>query len=136
MWDKLFSAVDCLSEGTDATWLRNEVISNNIANADTPGFKASQVRFEDVMASAVASDGGLEMKTTNPGHLQNNLSGIGAVQPEVTTDSTTSYRIDGNNVDIEAQMTALAQNSLEYYTFVSKINTEFDKLNMAIRGNV
>lgn len=135
MWDKLFSAVDGLSMGTNATWLRNEVISNNIANADTPGFKVSQVRFEDIMASAISSDG-VGMKTARSGHEQAGLSVIGDVQPVVTTDTSTSYRIDGNNVDAEAQMTALAQNSLEYYTFISKINTEFNKLNIAIRGSV
>jgi len=135
MWDKLFSAVDDLSMGTNATWLRNEVISNNIANADTPGFKVSQVRFEDIMASAISSNG-LETQTTKSGQAQTALSDIGDVQPVVTTDDSTSYRLDGNNVDIEAQMTALAQNSLEYYTFISKINTEFDKLNIAIRGSV
>lgn len=135
MWDKLFSGVDGLSMGTNATWLRNEVISNNIANADTPGFKVSQVRFEDIMASAISSDG-LETETASSGRAQTGSSVIGNVQPVVTTDNSTSYRIDGNNVDVEAQMTALAQNSLEYYTFISKINTEFNKLNIAIRGSV
>jgi flagellar basal-body rod protein FlgB len=56
------------------------------------------------------------------------------VDPEITVSEDTSYRSDKNNVDIEAQMVALSQNSLQYYTMVSKVNAEFAKLNMAITG--
>ncbi|MGE4484085.1 MAG: flagellar basal body rod protein FlgB [Oscillospiraceae bacterium] len=133
MWDKLFSTVNGLGKGVDATWLRNEVITNNIANADTPGFKVSEVKFEDVMAQAVSS-GGFELKTTRQEHVNGIRNAVGNVEPVVTTDENTSYRSDENNVDAEAQMTALAQNSLEYYTLVNKINSEFEKLNMAISG--
>ncbi len=52
MWNDLFSSVNLLEKGLGATWLRNEVISNNIANVDTPGFKASEVEFETLMADA------------------------------------------------------------------------------------
>lgn len=133
MWDKLFYSADCLQKGLDATWLRNEVISNNIANADTPGFKVSEVRFEDVLVSAY-SEGDLELKATREGHIKNLASDIANVDPEVLTDDNSSYRSDENNVDIEAQMVSLAQNSLHYYTLVSKLNSEFGKLNMAIDG--
>ena len=133
MWDKLFQTTDYLQKGLDATWQRNEVISNNIANADTPGFKVSEVSFEDVLVSAI-SNSDLSLKTTREGHIQNTASDIGDVEPEITISGNTSYRYDENNVDIEAQMVALSQNSLQYYTLVSKINSEFSKLNMAIRG--
>ena len=133
MWDNLFSIVNGLQKGVDATWLRNEVITNNIANADTPGFKVSEVKFEDVMASAISS-GGFELKTTKQEHIKGSMNDIGVVEPVVTTNENTSYRSDENNVDAEAQMTELAQNSLEYYTLINKINSEFTKLNMAISG--
>ncbi len=45
MWNGMFSAVELLQKGANAAWLRNEVISNNIANADTPGFKRSDVNL-------------------------------------------------------------------------------------------
>jgi len=133
MWDKLFQITDCLQNGLKAASLRNEVIVNNIANVDTPGYKVSEVRFEDVLVSAFSS-GDLELKTTRPGHLRRRGAATAMVDPEITVSEDTSYRSDKNNVDIEAQMVALSQNSLQYYTMVSKVNAEFAKLNMAITG--
>ena len=133
MWDKLFQVSNYLQKGLEATWLRNEVISNNIANEDTPGFKVSEVKFEDILVSAFYS-GDMELKTTREGHIRRSVSDIGDAEPEVVASENTSYRMDGNNVDIEAQMVSLSQNSLQYYTLVGKMNSEFTKLNMAIRG--
>jgi flagellar basal-body rod protein FlgB len=133
MWDKLFQVTDCLQKGLDATWLRNEVISNNIAMWTHPAINVSEVKFEDVLVSAFSS-GDLELKTTRQGHLRRGGSAVGEIRPVITTSEDTSYRSDENNVDIEAQMVALSQNSLQYYTLVSKVNSEFAKLNMAITG--
>ncbi len=133
MWDKLFQTTDYLQKGLDATWLRNEVISNNIANEDTPGYKASEVRFENVLVSAI-SGSELELKTTREGHIKKGSPDLYELEPKVVTEENTSYRYDENNVDVEAEMVSLAQNTLQYYTMVSKINSEFNKLNMAIRG--
>ncbi|SMC35302.1 flagellar basal body rod protein FlgB [Papillibacter cinnamivorans] len=133
MWGNLFQTADLLEKGIGADWLRNEVISNNISNADTPGFKVSEVEFEDVLASAI-STGGLELKTTRDGHLSGGSAGLSSAEPVITTSETTAYRTDDNNVDIEAQMVDLAQNSLHYYTLVSKLNSEFRRLNLAITG--
>ena len=133
MWDKLFQTTDYLQKGLDATWLRNEVISNNITNADTPGFKVSEVRFEDVLVSAVSTSD-LELKTTRQDHIKKMACDIDNTEPMITTSENTAYRMDENNVDIEAQMVSLSQNSLHYYTLVSKINSEFNKVHMAIRG--
>jgi flagellar basal-body rod protein FlgB len=135
--DKMFSSVNTLQKGLNASWLRNEVISNNIANVDTPGFKASRVRFEDLMASAVenGADSGTGMEVTNERHIQGGqASAFEQVEPEIITDETTSVRLDGNNVNIENEMVELAKNSIEYYATVSKINSEFRKLNTAING--
>ncbi len=133
MWDKLFQTTDYLQKGLDVTWLRNEVITNNIANADTPGFKVSEVRFEDILVSAI-SGSNMELKTTREGHIGRAGADIGQIEPAVVKVEDTSYRFDENNVDVEAEMVSLAQNSLQYYTLVSKINSEFNKLNMAIKG--
>ncbi len=135
MLDDMFSSVNTLKKGLNASWLRNEVISNNIANVDTPGFKASRVQFEELMAEAASSGGKLEMAVTNEKHLKGSgPESFGEVEPEIYTDRTTSTRLDGNNVNIENEMVELAKNSIEYYATVSKINSEFRKLNTAING--
>lgn len=133
MLDNMFSSVNTLQKGLNTSWLRNEVISNNIANIDTPGFKASRVRFEEYMAEAAGTGDGLEMAVTDDAHIYaSNASAIENVEPEVFTDKTTSARLDGNNVNIENEMVELAKNSIAYYTTVSKINSEFRKLDTAI----
>lgn len=136
MLDKIFSSVNTLQNGLNASWLRNEVISDNIANVDTPGFKASHVRFEDLMAEAVGlGEGSLEMAVTDTNHIPTSGGGrIDSVEPEIVRDDTTTTRMDGNNVNIDNEMVELAKNSINYYTTVSKVNSEFRKLNTAING--
>ncbi len=131
MWNNLFSSVNLLEKGVSASWLRNEVITNNIVNADTPGFKVSEVRFEDIMAKSVGNDGSLKLRVTNEKHMPG-IEHIDSVAPEVVKDDTTSTGMDDNNVDIEHEMVELAKNTIEYYTLVSKVNSEFRKLDTAI----
>lgn len=133
MWNDLFSSVNLLEKGLNASWLRNEVISNNIANADTPGFKTSEVKFESLMADALGSgEDGLALKTSDERHISGTAAGVDEVEPSVVTDRSTSAGLDENNVDIESEMVALAKNSIEYYSLVSKVNSEFRKLDAAI----
>ncbi|MFY9381525.1 MAG: flagellar basal body rod protein FlgB [Eubacteriales bacterium] len=137
MWDNLFSSVDLLKKGLDVTWLRNQVIANNIANVDTPGFKSSEVEFEDFMTAALKSDdeSKLELRKTHSRHIDGssiNVKDILDIEPKVVRKDSTSVRLDDNNVDIETEMVALAKNQIEYYALVNRINSEFEKLNTAI----
>jgi len=131
MWDNLFGSVDLVKKGMDASWLRNEVISNNIANADTVGFKASEVEFESVFADALKGEG-VSLATTNDRHISAGASDVESVTPQVVTDTDDSLRYDGNNVDVESEMAEMAKNTIAYYALVSKANSEFKKLDTAI----
>lgn len=130
MWDDLFQSVNYLQTGLNGTWKRNEVITNNIANDDTPGFKKSDVEFESLFAQALQSD---ELDTQSASDYSNNDL-LSTIEPVVTKNEDSAYRYDENNVDIETEMTSLAKNSIEYYTLVSKMNSEFSKLSTAITG--
>jgi flagellar basal-body rod protein FlgB len=136
MLEKIFSSVNTLQNGLNASWLKNEVISNNIANVDTPGFKTSHVRFEDLMAEASgAGSGGFSMVVTNAGHIGGATGALSDIEPQIVKDESTTTRLDGNNVNIDNEMVELAKNSINYYTTVSKINSEFRKLDTAINVN-
>lgn len=113
-----------LEKALDASWLRNEVISNNIANVDTPGYKRKTVKFEEFLNS--------EMKTSRIQSGQTRLSGSSMLVSEDTT--SLSYRSDGNNVDIEREMSDLAMNTLRFNTLIQKMNGDFQKLNSVIKG--
>lgn len=138
MINKLFNNVDLLQKGMDAAWLRNDVVSNNIANADTPGFKSSSVSFESLFKSALedAEDGtpGFCAKQTREGHVAfTGDASLDDISPVVTQNSNTTMRQDGNNVDIEAENVALAKNTIYYYMLTEQINSEFSRLSMAIK---
>jgi flagellar basal-body rod protein FlgB len=113
-----------LEKALDASWLRNEVISQNIANSDTPGYKRKEVRFEEFLNS--------EMKTGQISRGQSKLSGSNIRIVEDPAES--SYRSDGNNVDMENEMALLSANSLRYITLIQRINGDFSKLRTVIKG--
>jgi flagellar basal-body rod protein FlgB len=113
-----------LERALDASWLRNEVISQNIANVDTPGYKRKVVKFEEFLDS--------EMKSGKISQGTSKLSDDGIIVTEDPTDS--AYRSDGNNVDIENEMALMAANSIRYNTLIQKMNGDFQKLKSVIRG--
>ena len=127
---KLFTDVAPLEKGIDAAWMRNQVISNNIANVDNPGFKSSKVEFESVFKAAL-SGRGIDAKKTRDGHRSFG-SGAENVSASVVQNSNTTMRHDGNNVDIDYESAELAKNTIYYNTLVQKISSEFRRLSMAI----
>ena len=132
MWDNMFKPVDLLQKGLSAAWTRNAVIRNNIANVETPGFKASDVEFETLMAMA-AEGTGFKGTKTHPRHID--IGGAGdltSVSAQIVERTGLSMRMDGNNVDIEDENVKLAQNSLYYNTLLEKLNSEIRRLRMAI----
>lgn len=130
MFDKLFRTAGYLERGLDASSLRNQVINNNIANAETPGFKSSSVEFENLFSAAL--NGSFSTKTTNAKHIEF-TSSLENVRPSVVENYMTSQRMDGNNVDIDYQNAQLAQNQLYYVALTEKLNSEYRRLRMAIR---
>jgi flagellar basal-body rod protein FlgB len=126
-----------LHKGLDASALQHKVISNNIANVDTPGFKRSQVIFKDRLKSALearqrASEN-LQATLTNSAHFQfNHVPDIGGLKPLVTQDKSASLRNDGNNVDIDREMAYMTENTLLYNTLAQLVNSRFDGIRSAI----
>ncbi|MBC7765483.1 MAG: flagellar basal body rod protein FlgB [Hyphomonadaceae bacterium] len=116
-----------LQKGLDVAWTRNRVIANNIANAETPNFKASKVEFESILKSELGGGGSMAMRKSSDKHM-NSGGGVGSsIEPSVIQNQTTSMRTDGNNVDIENEMTELAKNNLLYQTLVQKASKEMAK---------
>jgi flagellar basal-body rod protein FlgB len=113
-----------IERGLDAAWLRNDVIAQNIANVDTPGYKRKIVQFEEFLDN--------EMKTGRISHGKTKLSSDGMQITEAPAQS--SYRSDGNNVDIEHEMALMAANSIRYNTLIQRMNGDFQKLRTVIRG--
>lgn len=135
MLNNLFGKVNLLQKGLDASWTRNDVIMNNIANVDTPGFKSSSVSFEEEMKQALESDGhGFTAKVTRPEHYQFSSNVAADIRPSIVQNADTNYRYDENNVDIDYENIELAKNTIWYDTLIEKVSSEFKKLKTIING--
>ncbi|NLT57744.1 MAG: flagellar basal body rod protein FlgB [Clostridiales bacterium] len=131
MWDKLYAPADLLQQGLSATWTRNAVIRNNLANSETPNFKASELDFETLLAQTLEQNS-FTGRRTRERHLQIGGPQVGELRPVLRQSDQYSMRMDGNNVDVEAENVKLAQNSLQYNTLLVKLNSELSRLRMAI----
>lgn len=87
---------------------RQQVLSNNLANVNTPLYKRQDVSFDGVLAKALDSENSGEMDAVS----------LDELKPEVTTDESTSMRADGNNVDVDNEMASLAENNVRYNALV------------------
>lgn len=132
MWDRLFEPVDTLQKGMSAAWLRNSVIRNNIANVETPDFKASEVEFETLFYNSMWGINDFEGKMTRDKHIPIGQREPFDFEPVIVQDNSTSMRMDGNNVDIDNENAKLAQNTLLYNTMLIKMNGELARLKLAI----
>ena len=100
-----FGYVDVLKTAADASWLREEVLTNNIANVDTPNYKRQDVEFTTYLKSAL-EQAGTPASTLTQKVNEANLSGI--TTRTYTENTTLSYRMDGNNVDLSTENAELA----------------------------
>lgn len=121
-----YNYINVLDKAADASWTRNDVLANNIANAVTPGYKRKDVQFETYLSNAVAGTDALDETVANI-----DLSTLEATT--YTEQAGLSYRMDGNNVDISTENVELAKNQLKYYTLMSSISDEFSRLKVALK---
>ncbi|MDY6328817.1 MAG: flagellar basal body rod protein FlgB [Lachnospiraceae bacterium] len=124
----IYNYVNVLDKAADASWIRNEVISNNIANVDTPNYKRQDVEFESYLLAQLEGANSSSLKKTVAGMDLDSLTST------IYTDSNSlSYRLDGNNVDIDTENVELASNQLKYQALVSSISNEFSMIKSAMQ---
>ena len=126
------STIDIGSRAMAAASLRHEVLSNNIANVNTPNFRRSHVRFEDLLKKELGLDDNLLMKVvrTHDRHLP--IPFGGKARAVIEQDATTNMRVDGNNVDIDIEMAEVAKNQLYYSALANAVGGHISKLKSVI----
>lgn len=123
-----------LEAGLKAANMRHGVLSNNVANADTPNYKRSDVSFESLLR---AQESGLQptlgAKMTNSRHIP---FGMTAATPQAVKveDHSTAMNNNGNNVDIDREMALSAENQLRYNSYVSAMNSQITMMRAAVEG--
>ena len=134
--DDLTTAV--LTQAMAGYSARNTAIANNIANADTPGYKRVDVSFESALADAVDAD--RERLKMDVGSSISAIDGsdvtrqVDEVAPNVMSTDTTTMRVDGSNVDPDDEMARLSANQLASTTVVSLLDKRFAQFRTAITG--
>jgi len=123
-----------LEQGLNAASLRNTVIANNLANVETPGYKRSDVVFEEELRKALSQNNTFLGFRTNEKHIPIGSPSVINVSPQTVIEKDTTMRNDGNNVDIDREMAALAKNEIMYQAIAQELNGEFQKLKSAIAG--
>ena len=123
----IYNYVNILDKAADAANLRNELLTNNIANVSTPNYKRKDLDFESVLQGELAGEKNLSKAVKK---ANQNLETLDA---QVYTDNASlSYRLDGNNVDTNTEEARLAENQIKYQALVDLMNQEFARYNTVL----
>jgi flagellar basal-body rod protein FlgB len=117
LFDVTQKSLEVALHGTE---LRQQVISNNLANVNTPGFKRSDVEFGPALAEALQFSG--------------TSSAVAGVTTVVKTDNQSTMRADGNNVDIDREATYLAQTQLQFSALMAVVTKNLTTMSSIITG--
>lgn len=126
----VFDYTNILDKAADASWMRENVITNNIANIDTPGYKRQDVDFESVLQKALGK--------TKYSSLDKKVRELNQDLGKLTTTSYTdaanySYRLDRNNVDENTENAELASESLRYQLVTTAITNNFSRMQTVLK---
>lgn len=102
--------------------MRQKLIASNIANAETPGYKAKRIDFEKSLQDALDLNGDRAIATSSDKHFKIGASGISSLQPSIYEDPNDVVSDDGNSVDVEAEMIKIDENKMMYDAAVQLLN--------------
>lgn len=123
-----FSYINVLDKAADVSWTRETLITNNLANVDTPNYKRKDIDFKSTLKSEL----GKFQYTSLDERIAN--ADLSRLNPAVYTDcSNYSYRLDGNNVDIDTEEVELASEQIKYQALTRSITSEFERLRTVIK---
>lgn len=130
------TSFNLLERSLDATALRQKVIANNIANVDTPNFKRSEVHFEQLLQNEMntLTTSGFRGYRTHEKHIQIGLPHSSQIEAEVHEVDKSVINNNQNNVDIDAEMSRMAENQLNYNILVQQLNHHLRLTRTAIGG--
>jgi len=123
MNNRMYGTTDILAKALEGTWARNNTIANNIANVDTPGYKRKDVAFESYLQQAMSVNARPTPEALDRIKIQ-----------AMTDNSAGSYRLDGNNVDVDTEMSYLAENQLKYNTLITQVNYNFERIKSVLNN--
>lgn len=125
--NKLFgNSINIAQKSLDYLWKKQSVITDNIANQDTPGYKSRYVTFEDELRSNLAKAAQTDEKDY--------VKSVENTDFRINTTENESARMDGNNVNPDAEYVELARTTIQYQYAIRAVSDEFARLRSAIKG--
>ncbi len=124
----VYDYINVIDRAADAAWMREEAIAHNIANVSTPGYKRQDVSFEEILKR--------ELRDSRYNSVDAKVSNLKLERlkgRQYTDHADFSYRMDGNNVDIDTENTYLAATQIKYNGLITSVNQEFARLNMVMK---
>ena len=131
LFDKTTSA---LSTTINMRLMKQNLISSNIANAETPGYHAKKIDFENALARAIDIDGLRGMSTSSGDHFAVGGGTMMNMRPDIYDNPEGAMSNDGNTVDLEREMSNLAENTLIHKAALQLINKKLAQLKYATEG--
>jgi len=128
IFDKTTSA---LATSLNMRLLKHNLISSNIANAETPNYHAKKMDFEEALARALDIDGVRGMSTSHGEHFSVGGGGVEKSRPDIYDNPEAAVNNDGNTVDLEREMSNLAENTVMYRAALQLINKKLAALRYA-----
>jgi len=124
------STIQGLDMAMDLRLANQNVISSNIANADTPGYKSKKVEFEGALRQALAVDGNLQLEGSSPEHIV--IQNSGGVSPAIADDMNGIESLDGNTVNRSEEMAKMVENQLLYDAAAEMLKKKIGMLKYSI----
>ena len=124
----VFDYVNVLDKAADACSVRGKLISNNMANVNTPNYKRQDIEFNSFLEAALSDGSTLDEAVSN---VQDHLMEMNGVV--YTDNSTLSYRLDGNNVSIDTEEVYQAENSIRYQALIDQMTQEFNRMKAVLK---
>ena len=131
--------INLLEKGLSATSLRSKVIANNIANVNVKNFKRGEVIFEEELKRAYSQEQAEKsdpmMKSMHPQHITSRVAqkSLATISPKIHYDTLSSVRNDGNNVDMELEVSKMIRNQFQYNLYADRIGEKFRHYNSLLR---
>jgi len=127
---KIFDSAFSLSERTLALrGQRMEVLSRNIANSDTPGFKAQDINFKSILK---ATEPNSSLKTTKTGHIQESVSNF---QSDLVYTVPFNSSVDGNTVELSVEQAKYGRAAAQYQATLRFLESDMSGIRKALRGD-
>ena len=131
MSDLFDKTTNALASSMRMRQLRNNITSSNIANAETPGYHAKKMDFEEALSRSLDMDGANALSTSSGDHFAVGGVSVAKTRPDIYENPEGAVNNDGNTVDLEKEMSALSENAIMYKTALQLINKKMAALKYA-----